>query len=267
MRVDVGVADHVGRPAKARRLHRLAQPIQYPPADVHRVAGGLRGHPAGDIRCGIRLRSDELPPARCRQAIAIAGRRGGETTPGAQDLGRRLLQRQVIGVHGVVGEGVERLPQTLELADAAQGVAVLEQGALRGGARPLQTAQDRLRPRLQADDEAALAHGPPVLLGEDDAAAGSDDDLLLTAGVAHGLPLAATKAGLALLGEDLRDRLARRLLYEAVEVQHPPAQGLGHQGGHQGLAGAREAGEEDSARSSSGHDSYSWGRRGPIVLR
>src|SRR4030042_909876 len=99
-----------------------------------------------------------------------------------------------------VGQGVERLTQPLEPADAAQGVAALEQGPLGLGpsSRLLETPPDRLRSRLQADNEAAFAHRPAVLLGEDDAAAGGDNDPLSPAGLPQRLTLAATASRLAL---------------------------------------------------------------------
>ncbi len=241
---DVGLGGEVGLP------QAQAEVEQSVPVHVHRIGGRGGAHHAGGARGGRVARSGRHRRANeGLEAVRVGQGRCGVATPGANHLLGDEIECQAVGVDGMVGQGIEGLTPALQLSDTGDGVWASQEWAIQGlvGLSALaETAQDRLRARLQTDDEAAVGQEAAVVRAEDGAAADGDDGPLAGAGLADGGRLQFAEAGLAVLLEDVGDRFAGGLLDEGVGVNDLPAQSLGDDGGDEGLAGAGEAGEDDA---------------------
>jgi hypothetical protein len=160
-------------------------------------------------------------------------------------------------VHRPVGEGIERLAESLELLDPLQRVSSREQRPdLLSGVllRILQQPPvDRGRLRLEADHHAALKHQLAVGLEHEGPAAGGDHGIGPAAHLAQSLALQLAEPVLSVPGEDVGDRPPAQPDYLLVRVNVAPAQTRGHRQPDLSLAGVRETGQDDIPRSSLTH--------------
>ena len=153
------VSDHKG----CGRPDELGGPLSESADDVPAHPDGVPALGGVDYRCqvgavvrGVGWAFDKTRP------LGV----GCQGSPGADDLCGCLVRCHSVGVDGPMGEGVARLTVGLERSNPGGRVFGLEHRPDYGAALPallLQATVNRLRPRLDAYNEAALLHGAAVL--------------------------------------------------------------------------------------------------------
>ena len=172
-----------------------------------------------------------------------------QDVPGAGDLGGGLLGREPVGLHRPVRQGVAGLPFGLQLRDAPHRVSPRQHGPdhRAGGPVPLdrQALQYRIRARLEAHDDSTPGHEGAIGLGHRDASSSRNDLPASSAEPGKDIRLVLSEGGLALLLEYFGNRPPGRGFYLVVHVDVAPAQQVRSYATDGGLAGAREARQED----------------------
>ena len=163
-----------------------------------------------------------------------------------EDTVGHLLDSKAGGVE-LVGDGaVGQATLVQQVADALAALLgrALHERAIVGGSQP---RQDALLVGMQADNGACSGQRIAALLIDQRAAARADDQLVLSGEFLAELRLGDAEGFLAIVAENLGNRLAEAFHQNIVHVHKAAAQARAQQPAGRCLAGAHEAGEDDIA--------------------
>ncbi len=147
-----------------------------------------------------------------------------------------FVHGEVVGLDRKVGAGlVKFVPRLEQVVDRLHRIGGLQQGPVPVAPHPL---VDHLGGRPQPDHVSGVAEDPAVFLARHDAAAGGDDLPLPAGTAAEHFGLEAAEGVLALVLEDLRDRLSGLLHDQFVGVDESKSEAAGDALPHRGLPGA-----------------------------